>query len=95
MEKKNNGKTSNNGYHQKRNIFFQNLKIRADIAEAFKDNAFRNGKNQSDYLDELMKSEYMEQLFERSDLAPALANILKYIEKRAREPAIEKRIYEP
>ena len=93
MQKENghNGKTNgfSNGRYKKKRVQFVAIKFRVDIAEKFKDAAFNNEMNYTRFLEELMKSEMFEEIFDRPENRDAINNFIRHVAKRAMQPSRE------
>jgi hypothetical protein len=76
-----------------RRTLFVDFRIRKDIAEEFKAKAKESGLEYSDYLKQLMDSEFLEGLVQNSPYASSLTSIITHIAKRSSETAI--RNYSP
>ena len=88
-----NQRNTNNGKNKasKSNVIsrqpnrFANLKIKHSVAERFKQAATDNDMDYSEFLDELLKSDVFNKVFNDPQNREAMNNLLRHITKRALE----------
>jgi hypothetical protein len=74
----------NNGNGRKR-VKFITLKIRLEVAQRFKNTAINKEMDYSEFLDQLLKSETFDKLFEDPKNRDAVTGFMKHIAKKALE----------